>query len=389
MRSKILLIASIFIFFVVLATVASAAQVTKIGNGSEPAICDSKVVWTDGSIHVYDLATKKDTKISSSSASYPAIYDNKLVWHDESSGTPGLTLYDIKTSSRSQITKNVDEDSIPAIYGSKIVWSANNIIYMRDISKSTQSQIVSGNSPDIYDTKIVYDSDIAGDTPQIYVYDITTKKSINASQYGDNMFSHIYGNKVIWSDYYTRLGNIRMYDIATKQQTDITTGDDMTGYDTGGATDINGNKIVYLKHKDLANINSGDVYVYNMATGQSTQLSSGNTAQTPVVSGNIVVWSDSGSIYMSDLAATNVLPPVAAFTANRASGTHPLKVKFTSTSTGCPETYLWDFGDGINSKHKLTATHTFTKAGKYTVSLIVTNSAGSDTLKKTKYITVK
>ena len=43
----------------------------------------------------------------------------------------------------------------------------------------------------------------------------------------------------------------------------------MTGYDTGGAIDINGNKIVYLKHNDLANMDLGDVFVYNIATGKS------------------------------------------------------------------------------------------------------------------------
>ncbi|MGA9188988.1 MAG: PKD domain-containing protein [Methanosarcina sp.] len=43
----------------------------------------------------------------------------------------------------------------------------------------------------------------------------------------------------------------------------------------------------------------------------------------------------------------------------------------------------------MNSKHAVAAIHTFTKAGKYTVSLIVTNGAGSNILKKTNYITVK
>lgn len=90
-----------------------------------------------------------------------------------------------------------------------------------------------------------------------------------------------------------------MYDIATEQKTEITTGDDMTGYDTGGSTDVNDNKIVYLKHNDLANMDSGDVYVYNIDTGKNTQLTSGNTAQKPVLSGNVIVWSDSGSIHMS------------------------------------------------------------------------------------------
>ena len=388
MRSKILSISLIFISFVILATVASAAQVTKIGSGCEPAIDVSKVAWTNGGvIHVYDLTAKQDTKINSSSASHPAISCNKLVWHDESSGTPRLTVYDINSAAKSYITKDVDSYSIPAIYGERIVWSANNSVYMHDISMSTQTEIAHGNSPDICDNKIVYDSDIAGDTPQIYLYDITTKKSIDASHYGDNMFSHIYGDKVIWSDFYTRLGNIRMYDITTEQQKEITTGNDMTGYDTGGATDIYDGKIVYLKHNDLASMDLGDVYVYNIANGQSTQLSSGNTAQTPVMSGNVVVWSDSGSIYMSDLEAESV-KSIASFTANKISGTNPLKVTFTSTSTGTPETYCWDFGDGIKSEQELTATHTFTRAGKYTVSLTVTNSDGSNTLKKTDYITV-
>ncbi len=112
------------------------------------------------------------------------------------------------------------------------------------------------------------------------------------------MFSHIYGDKIIWSDFYNRLGNIRMYDFATGQQIEVTTGDDMTGYDTGGPSDIDGKRIVYLKHNNPANTESGNLYVYEIDTGKSKQLTYSNTAQTPAISGNVVVWSDSGSIYM-------------------------------------------------------------------------------------------
>jgi beta propeller repeat protein len=301
MERKFLSISLALIFLILASTVASAMQYTKIGSGSEPAVDGSKVVWTKGGIiHVYDLTAKKDTMISSSAASHPAISGNKLVWLDKSKGVPKLTVYDIKTKARSYITKNIDAESIPAIYGSKIVWSATGNVYVRDISSSTQTKIAAGNNPDIYGNKISYDSDSAGDTPQIYVYDTATKKAIDVSQYGDNIASHIYGNKVIWSDFYTRLGNIRMYDLGTKKQKEVTTGDDKTGYDTGGATDISGNKIVYLKHNNLAKQDLGDVYVYDVATRKSKQLSSGNTAQTPVVSGNVVVWSGSGNIYMAN-----------------------------------------------------------------------------------------
>jgi beta propeller repeat protein len=300
MKGRLLSILSVFVILILASTVASAAQHTKIGSGSEPAIDISKVAWTDeGVIHVYDLTTRKDTIIRSSAASHPAISGNKLVWHDESTGVPRLTVYDLKTRDRSYITTDVDSGSVPVIYGNRIVWDANSIVCMRDISNSIQIRIASGNDPDIYDNKIVYSSETAGNTPQVCVYDITTKESIDFSQYGDNYYPRIYDNKVIWSDFYTRLGNIRMCDIATEQQTEITTGDDMSGYDTGGSSDINGNRIVYLKHNDLGKTDSGDVYVYNIDTGQSTQLSSGNTAKTPVVSGNVVVWSDSGNIHMS------------------------------------------------------------------------------------------
>lgn len=299
MKGELFSVSLILIFLILISTMASAEQYAKIGNGAEPAINDGKVAWTNnGVIHVYDLTTKKDTIVNSSTASHPAISGNKLVWHDESSGVPRLTVYDIETRERSDITKDVDNSSIPAIYGSRIVWSADSYVYIRDISTSTQTKIAAGSNPDIYANRVSYDSYSANDTPQIYLYDITNKKAIDVSQYGDNMFSHIYGDKVIWSDFYTRLGNIRMYDITTGQQIEVTTGDDKTGYDTGGSTDINGNKIVYLKHNDLANMDSGDLYIYNIDTGKSKQLTSGNTAQTPIISGNVIVWADSGSIYM-------------------------------------------------------------------------------------------
>jgi len=79
---------------------------------------------------------------------------------------------------------------------------------------------------------------------------------------------------------------------------------------------------------------------------------------------------------------------VAQFTANVTTGAAPLKVQFTSTSTGTIATYLWSFGDGTTSTQASPA-HTFNGAGRYTVSLTVTGVGGSNTLTKTRYIDVK
>jgi hypothetical protein len=52
------------------------------------------------------------------------------------------------------------------------------------------------------------------------------------------------------------------------------------------------------------------------------------------------------------------------------------------------QTFLWDFGDGIYSTLE-NPSHTYTKIGKYTVTLTVTDSLiGSDTESKTNYITI-
>ncbi|MDQ1276416.1 MAG: hypothetical protein QG610_1994, partial [Euryarchaeota archaeon] len=94
-------------------------------------------------------------------------------------------------------------------------------------------------------------------------------------------------------------------------------------------------------------------------------------------------------IYLYDLSSTVQNPPVAEFTANVTSGTVPLVVRFADTSTGVvPNSWYWDFGDSIYSKHAMNATHTFTKPGIYDVTLTVANEAGNSTVTKPSYITV-
>ena len=86
-------------------------------------------------------------------------------------------------------------------------------------------------------------------------------------------------------------------------------------------------------------------------------------------------------------------PPVANFTATPLSGTAPLTVNFTDTSTGvAPLTYAWDFGDpasGMNNTSTATnPSHVYNGVGTYTVALTVTNGGGPDTETKPDYITV-
>lgn len=72
-------------------------------------------------------------------------------------------------------------------------------------------------------------------------------------------------------------------------------------------------------------------------------------------------------------------PPVASFTADPPGGTSPLAVTFTSTSTdldGDPLTHSWDFGDGATGTGA-TVAHTYTAAGTYTATLVVSDGTVS------------
>lgn len=70
-------------------------------------------------------------------------------------------------------------------------------------------------------------------------------------------------------------------------------------------------------------------------------------------------------------------PPVAEFTSSAKSVDGSLIVTFTDTSTGEPTSWLWDFGDG-NTSTEQNPTHTYAESGDYHVTLIVSNSAGTN-----------
>ena len=78
---------------------------------------------------------------------------------------------------------------------------------------------------------------------------------------------------------------------------------------------------------------------------------------------------------------------VAAFMAAPTSGVAPLTVRFTDTSTGSPAAWTWHFGDGATATGR-TPSHIYQTAGTYTVSLLVTSPAGTNTLTKTNDIVV-
>jgi Uncharacterized conserved protein len=111
---------------------------------------------------------------------------------------------------------------------------------------------------------------------------------------------------------------------------------------------------------------------------------------------NVVVINPDGTQGVLNQAFTILnAPPTSGFTGTPTSGTAPLAVTFTDSSTGPGITsWNWSFGDAANTWYNTTnssarnSTFTYTSAGTFRVNLTVTNATGSNTLSRANYIAV-
>ena len=71
-------------------------------------------------------------------------------------------------------------------------------------------------------------------------------------------------------------------------------------------------------------------------------------------------------------------PPVADFSASATTICVGESVSFTDNSTNTPDTWAWDFGDGVGTSNAQNPTYAFPTAGTFTVELTASNSGGSD-----------
>jgi PKD repeat protein len=136
--------------------------------------------------------------------------------------------------------------------------------------------------------------------------------------------------------------------------------------------------------------NTPTAWLWDFGDGNnSTQQ---HPSHTYAAEGNYTVTLTATNAYGEDSEAkTDLLtlydPVTANFTVDTAAGLAPLAVQFTDTSTGTPTSWLWDFGDNINSTQQHPS-HTYAAEGNYTVTLTASNPADEGTETKTEYIKV-
>ncbi len=116
---------------------------------------------------------------------------------------------------------------------------------------------------------------------------------------------------------------------------------------------------------------------YNLSATASSVVSSIETTSqlpTPPTTGNSVHGSIDANAALENVA-TAPAGPLASFAASAVSGTLPLSVSFSNSSTNATS-YVWSFGDGASST-ATSPSHTFTTAGSYNATLIASDGSSS------------
>ena len=123
-------------------------------------------------------------------------------------------------------------------------------------------------------------------------------------------------------------------------------------------------------------VDTGAVTATGINVASSTDIDSATFDLTGITPGpdNVVVTNPDGQFgaLASGFTVTSP-PPVAGFIATPTSGTEPLTVEFTDTSTNNP-TRNWTLG--MAGLQQPEPSYTYTTPGNYLVSLTASNSAG-------------
>lgn len=266
MRKSIYVLAVIFFLSMTVSIAASAAVVKSIGSGVDPAIDGSKITWarTNGNeLYLYDLATAKTSKITTSLSCYPDIdvSSNTLVWCENIKG-PRLAVYNMGTKKARYIPLS-EKWVRSSISNGKIVWSTKGSINMYDVSTGQQAFVANGYNPDISGNKIAYEAVDTEGGHYIVIYDIVSKDIATVSRDGDLTKPKISGDYVIY-DY---MGNLAQYNVATGENKVLNENNIAGHSDEGELYDyaLQGPVSVYAKSHDSM-MGLAGVYVYDSGT---------------------------------------------------------------------------------------------------------------------------
>jgi len=138
---------------------------------------------------------------------------------------------------------------------------------------------------------------------------------------------------------------------------------------------------------------TGDITSWNWSFGDKSFSTLRNPVHTYTSDGNFTVRLNVSNALKYNISSQktfiDAFPsiPIPDFSASNLSGPPPLFVKYTNLTPGNQSAWAWSFGDG-NLNKTASPRYVYNKTGNYTVSLNVTNRAGSNVTTRVGYIYV-
>lgn len=410
---------------------------TENSDQTHPAISGDRIVFEDTrngktDIYLYDISTGNTSRLTDDTGNQktPDISGDFVVWQDERDGNYLVRLYNIQSGLVKTVSENISYQQFPSISGDLVVWedwrNGNYDMYCYRITSGNERQVTSSpddeKSPDSYGDRVVYEV-LKDGYSNIRMFNLTTGEdtAITNSSW-DHLQPRISGDLVVWEDH-REYFDIYGYNLALQAYTFLTPGNP---FDASMSPQVDGNRIVWADTRDIIS----EVYLLTLGTEKSP-LTSGFTANinkgppplpvcfTDLSTGDIETWTwDFGDgtisreqnpnhtyqehgLYSVRLTVSNPYQrnatsitgfiaagssPSADFSVNATSGPAPVSIRFTDTSTGYPDRWKWDFGDGSGSEEQ-DPVHVYTVPGSYTVNLTVNNTFGSCTKTRPSLVT--
>jgi beta propeller repeat protein len=258
------------------------------------------VINGQSQVYVYNFVSGKTKQIThdintSDSANLSRIFNNYLVYPDSRTGYAQIYLYDLNTKTEKAITTTPGYRSFPDIWGTKVVWQDNSIpangndIFMYDINTQVTTQLTN-DTADEYNpsvgSKWISWTKGNGSTAAIYAYNISTGQTqLVVSEPGaDN--SRVSGNTITWNDQRRGTSFSDVYMMNLKNSIEQLVSD---GVDYDGRPAVSGQNIVYVDFSST----QGDIKEYNILTKQTLFITKNQYTQSqPSIDGQNIIWVD-------------------------------------------------------------------------------------------------
>jgi beta propeller repeat protein len=409
-------------------------QITSNGSGQAwPDIYGDRIVYRDcrngnPDVYMYDLSTSTETQITTNESiqDYPKIYGDRILWWNDGNGTYDLYMCTVTGDKQEPIypaakfSTNVTTGYVPLVvqftdlstnatkwswdFGDEATSTEQNPTHIYSAGTYTVNLTASnGNGTDSKTatisvlkatptitwnnpTDIIYGTPLSStqlnavaSVPGTFIYTLSGGTILSAGRHT----LHVDFTPIDTANYSNASKDVM---INVSEQPVLPVADFLASSTTGNAP-----LVVAFTDKS-----TGTPTEWKWSFGDGSALvTQYNPTYTYTKPGTYTVKETVSNAAGKDTeiktnyitVKTVLIKPAAAFSASPTSGYAPLKVAFTDKSTGTPTLWKWSFGNGTYSTTKNSA-HTYSKAGKYTISLTATNKAGSNTATKSSYIVV-